>query len=126
MTLEEAIIKLEETIDEMNIAVSALNSCFEQFRNDNVAKSILASVQSYAVGCKVSAYKDCLQLLKEVDGKEKPMETKEDVARGLGHCPNCGEIISRLDKGNYCPHCGQRLDWKMSDEASEKNATKQF
>lgn len=33
-------------------------------------------------------------------------------------CPVCGETVRGLSKqwGNWCSHCGQKLDWGMKDE----------
>lgn len=26
-------------------------------------------------------------------------------------CPNCEEILNEKDRYDYCPYCGQALDW---------------
>ena len=32
-------------------------------------------------------------------------------------CPNCGENYeTEFDKYDYCPHCGQRIDWDLEEE----------
>ena len=50
---------------------------------------------------------NCDALQKLVD-KEKPMKPNND------NCPNCGKHLG-IDgvtiKSEYCPHCGQRIDW---------------
>lgn len=56
----------------------------------------------------------------------KKVERKHTVPRHLGHgyylsCPTCGfdglkEIAERC-KADYCPECGQKLDWShITDE----------
>lgn len=34
-------------------------------------------------------------------------------------CPRCGEVHNKIDVGypNYCPNCGQKLIWKVVDNA---------
>ena len=36
-----------------------------------------------------------------------------DGFRTLCECPTGGEKLSEFDEFNYCPNCGQRLDWCM-------------
>ena len=44
---------------------------------------------------------------------------------GLYHetpgCPNCGRNFKRCfnEHINYCPTCGQRLDWEDEEEVTE-------
>lgn len=53
---------------------------------------------------------------KEVSNKEKPMKVKK---RWSDDCPRCGEfmidtceyVLCSIPFIEYCPHCGQRLDW---------------
>lgn len=67
---------------------------------------------------------DTLQEL--IDKEEIPMKVdkttirKEDMT-GEGYyflpfacCPNCKRGVS--EDNEYCPHCGQKLDWSDSDE----------
>jgi rubrerythrin len=30
-------------------------------------------------------------------------------------CPNCNDFFDYAEKFNYCPNCGQRLNWKDED-----------
>lgn len=42
--------------------------------------------------------------------KEKPM--KVIVRDWFAICPRCGEVLGvEEDKSNYCPNCGQRLEY---------------
>ena len=35
------------------------------------------------------------------------------ICRDYCGCPKCGEEVGRGDdKANYCPECGQKIDWK--------------
>ena len=35
------------------------------------------------------------------------------ICREYCACPKCGEAVGRGDdKANYCPECGQKLDWE--------------
>lgn len=67
-----------------------------------------------------------INTLLELVNKETPMEVdkttirKEDMT-GEGYyflpfacCPNCKRDVFEDDE--YCPHCGQRLDWSDDDE----------
>ncbi len=53
-----------------------------------------------------------LNLLEELVDKETPMKVCGD---GEDHmCPKCNEyfcICEVQNKINYCPNCGQKLDW---------------
>lgn len=54
-----------------------------------------------------------LQTLQELVDKETPMKVCGD---GDDHiCPKCNEyfcICEVQNKINYCPNCGQKLDWR--------------
>ena len=35
------------------------------------------------------------------------------ICREYCACPKCGEAVGRGDdKANYCPECGQKIDWE--------------
>lgn len=45
-------------------------------------------------------------------------EVKEDEGnRAYFYCPDCSHQLSRCS--NYCPYCGQKLDWRRSKNAKE-------
>jgi hypothetical protein len=31
-------------------------------------------------------------------------------------CPACNKRLSEFDEFNYCPYCGQKLDWSVLDD----------
>ena len=31
-------------------------------------------------------------------------------------CPTCGERLYEFDELDYCPNCGQKLDWSVLDD----------
>lgn len=47
--------------------------------------------------------------LQELVDKEIPKKVKHSS------CPNCGRMYL-IKNANYCPHCGQRLDWREENE----------
>ena len=65
--------------------------------------------------------------LQELVDKSKPMKLfyAGYVIGGLYHetagCPNCGRNFKRCfnEHINYCPTCGQRLDWEDEEEVTE-------
>lgn len=46
---------------------------------------------------------------------KKPNRHEEDIIREYYSCPNC--LNNELDDifDNYCPRCGQKLDWKVDE-----------
>ena len=34
----------------------------------------------------------------------------------LYECPTCREELDDLDTFDYCPYCGQKLDWSVLDD----------
>lgn len=64
----------------------------------------------------------CVQLktLQELVDKETPVKTiKEPIIRDRyrlykNYCPICKQELLIL--GNYCLHCGQKVDWSGDDE----------
>lgn len=62
-------------------------------------------------------YENDYNSLQELVDKEKP---KAVVGDGDDHsCSNCGEyfcICEVNNKINYCPNCGQKLDWNGGEE----------
>ena len=65
--------------------------------------------------------------LQELIDKSKPMKLFYTgyVIGGLYHetagCRNCGRSFKRCfnEHTNYCPTCGQRLDWEDEEEVTE-------
>ena len=51
--------------------------------------------------------KDCYKLVREALEKQIPKKLKGD---GWLYCPICGRDVL-MDKFDYCPDCGQALDW---------------
>lgn len=58
---------------------------------------------------------DSLLKAREKQTAKRPI-TYEGTNRA--DCPVCGETVRGLSKqwGNWCSHCGQKLDWGMKDE----------
>ena len=55
----------------------------------------------------VQEYAEMLIVCKEALEKQIPKKLKDD---GRLYCPICGRDVL-LDRFNYCPDCGQALDW---------------
>lgn len=36
--------------------------------------------------------------------------------RTLCKCPTCDKGFNEFDRFDYCPHCGQKLDWSVLDD----------
>ena len=51
--------------------------------------------------------KDCYKLIREALEKQIPKKLKDD---GWLYCPICGRDVL-MDRFDYCPDCGQALDW---------------
>ena len=50
--------------------------------------------------------------------RNEPMKidsSKHYVGLGFFKCPKCGEMFIE-EHYNYCPDCGQKLDWSDEDE----------
>lgn len=39
-----------------------------------------------------------------------------DGFRTLCKCPTCDKALNEFDMFDYCPYCGQRLDWSVLDD----------
>lgn len=69
------------------------------------------------------AYVEAIGIAKEVFDKQEPMKPVIEqgapsyyggsgICREYCACPKCGEAVGRGDdKANYCPECGQKIDW---------------
>ena len=69
-------------------------------------------------------YVEAIRLAKEVFDKQEPMQPVIEqgapsyyggsgICREYCACPKCGEAVGRGDdKANYCPACGQKIDWE--------------
>ena len=52
-------------------------------------------------------------MTREEELKElKYREYGSDGFRTLCECPTCDERLNEFDEFNYCPYCGQKLDWE--------------
>ena len=49
------------------------------------------------------------ELEAKATGKKPSLEYPFDSIQANYHCPSCGYMVFSDD--NYCPHCGQKLDW---------------
>ena len=70
------------------------------------------------------AYVEAIRIAKEVFDKQEPMNPVIEqgapsyyggtsICRDYYSCPKCGEEVGRGDdKANYCPDCGQKIDWE--------------
>ena len=56
--------------------------------------------------------KDCYKLIREALEKQIPKKLKDN---GWLYCPFCGRDVL-MDKFDYCPHCGQALDWSENND----------
>ena len=68
-------------------------------------------------------FSEALEIAVEALRKQKPMKSVIEqgapsyyggigICRDYCGCPKCGEEVGRGDdKANYCPYCGQKIDW---------------
>ena len=56
--------------------------------------------------------KDCYKLVREALEKQIPKKLKDD---GWLYCPICGRDVL-MDRFDYCPDCGQALDWSDNND----------
>ena len=52
--------------------------------------------------------------LKELKYREKRKVMK--VSWTFCKCPTCREELNDIDRFDYCPYCGQKLDWSVLDD----------
>ena len=61
-----------------------------------------------------------LSKLKELVGRATPMKRIEPHKKNgeweLSFTCNCGKSLDRLNEFNFCPNCGQAIDWGDQDE----------
>lgn len=67
--------------------------------------------------CLDDYYKESFDTLQELVDKETPKKFKKILDTSVV-CPNCGHHLDKLYGRNYdyCPRCGQKLDWSNNDE----------
>lgn len=55
---------------------------------------------------------ESVNYLIELIERDTPMKVDSPNYYGFGYykCPKCMDIVIE-ERFNYCPHCGQRLDW---------------
>lgn len=72
---------------------------------------------------------DNVGMLQELVDKSKPMKiiyeadgyADGELCYDTAICQNCGRHFERYydEHANYCPTCGQRLDWEDEEEVTE-------
>ena len=61
----------------------------------------------------IRLFGDNISTLQELVDRATRIEVFEEVVPCL--CPLCGYILN-TDEWRFCPHCGQALEWRISDE----------
>jgi len=51
-----------------------------------------------------------LETFKKLSTKQTPKKFKQ-ISKYEIECPTCGMVYSANDNYNYCPECGQKIDW---------------
>ena len=68
---------------------------------------------------------DAADSLEELINRDKSMQVIKDTehievyAITCYNCPKCNKEIQIHT--NYCPYCGQKLDWRIENETENKN-----
>lgn len=110
MTYEEALKTCEMALKAIGISHSPQNDY------NSVAEIIK----------EISKEKDIRTLIKCVE-KQMPKKPKYKSKNSLPMCGECGGIIDILQgNANYCPNCGQALNWEESDCEIKDEGNKDF
>ena len=58
-------------------------------------------------------YERALQIAREVFDKQRPMKPTYDHRYAEMGCSMCGNMVSGWEElPNFCPRCGQAIDWR--------------
>ena len=80
-------------------------------------------VEKYIISNK--EIEDAADSLEELINRDKSMQVNKDTehievyAITCYNCPKCNKEIQIHT--NYCPYCGQKLDWRIENETENKN-----
>ena len=80
-------------------------------------------VEKYIISNK--EIEDATDSLEELINRDKSMQVNKDTehievyAITCYNCPKCNKEIQIHT--NYCPYCGQKLDWRIENETENKN-----
>lgn len=91
-----------------------MNKYQEAFYNVSMGDSFPGAKEQFEKGLEV------LRELVEKETPRKPIEIKYKLFYGWA-CPHCAHDISnnrkrKHQKVQYCPNCGQKLDWGEEDD----------
>lgn len=114
--LEGVDMKENEAIKELETSINLAKRCTQNYERKReiqgyeMAIKALEEIQQYRA---IGTVEECRAAMEKQTAK-KPI-TYEGTNRA--DCPACGATIRGISKpfGDWCSHCGQRLDW--SDEA---------
>lgn len=75
--------------------------------------SALKEIQKYR---EIGTVEECREAVERQKPK-KPLVGIDDEGNGYMICRNCSDIVEReCWVANYCPDCGQAIDWEESEE----------
>ena len=87
-----------EAIEEINERIEIINERIEIIGRD------------YADD--IREYLEVLKMAIEALRKQEPVKPTYDHRYGELGCSFCGNLVSGWEEGpNYCPNCGQKIDW---------------
>ena len=68
----------------------------------------------YSDYCQMTDYLDEIEYrVKQLEKKQDPMKPTYDHRYAELGCSVCGNMVSGLEEPlNYCPECGQKIDWE--------------
>lgn len=94
-----------------------VNKYQEALNNVKTAPAFIGGNDKYKFNIQSSVpFLEDIAVLQKLVDKEKPMKVEK---RWSDDCPRCGEFmidtceyaLCSIPFIEYCPHCGQRLDW---------------
>ena len=120
--MNNLIKEIEETIKFLK---EEEQKCYEDINYPiSLADNIAGQIKAYTLILEIlNEYN--INILKELRNKETPMKViyendlvdENVIVNTWAYCPTCKEEIpfELWENLNYCPNCGQRLDWSVEE-----------
>lgn len=110
---ESAIPELKDTLPELIDSVYGVEEKLEEF-SEMIEEKAIEVAEKEAEGL-AKMTKEERKELKYRTPRKIVMVSDEDGWKTC-ECPTCREELDDLDTFDYCPDCGQKLDWSVLDD----------